>query len=134
MGKSKFFQGVLLGAVAGGLLSLLDKTTRREVGASLKNGSSYISTYAKDPKQLVEASKEVYEKLSVTADQVTRDFRFISEKVDELKGMTPQVKDLIEETKETFEDSSEAYKEAFKEAPNELEDGDQPIDSSFKGY
>ncbi|RBP06132.1 hypothetical protein [Rossellomorea aquimaris] len=139
MGSNKFFKGVLLGAVAGGLLSLLDKTTRQEMGTSLKNSGNYLSTYSKNPQRLVESSKEVYEKLRTTADQVSRDIHFISEKVDEIKGMTPQVKEIIEETKETFEDSSEAYKETFsdRETSNELTTQDeesQPIASSFKGY
>ncbi|MGM0852404.1 MAG: hypothetical protein ACQEWI_07315 [Bacillota bacterium] len=139
MGSNKFIKGVLLGAVAGGLLSLLDRTTRQEMGASLKNSGNYLSTYSKNPQALVESSKEVYEKLRTTADQVSRDIQFISEKVDEIKGMTPQVKEIIEETKETFEDSSEAYKDTFsdREISNELTTQDeesQPIASSFKGY
>lgn len=139
MGSNKFFKGVLLGAAAGGLLSLLDRTTRQEMGTSLKNSGNYISTYSKNPQRFVESSKEVYEKLRTTADQVSRDIQFISEKVDEIKGMTPQVKEIIEETKETFEDSSEAYKDTFsdKETSNELTTKDeesQPIASSFKGY
>ncbi|MGM0751946.1 MAG: hypothetical protein ACQET6_08425 [Bacillota bacterium] len=139
MGSNKFFKGVLLGAAAGGLLSLLDRTTRQEMGTSLKNSGNYISTYSKNPQRLVESSKEVYEKLRMTAEQVSRDIQFISEKVDEIKGMTPQVKEIIEETKETFEDSSEAYKDTFsdRETSNELTTQDeesQPIASSFKGY
>ncbi|MBW3112747.1 MULTISPECIES: hypothetical protein [Bacillaceae] len=139
MGSNKFFKGVMLGAVAGGLLSLLDRSTRQEVGSTLKNSGTYISTYSKNPQQLIESSREVYEKLRTTADQVTRDIQFISDKVEEIKGMTPQVKEIIEETKETFEDSSEAYKETFsdRETSNELtaqDEESQPIASSFKGY
>ncbi|WP_064094194.1 hypothetical protein [Rossellomorea aquimaris] len=139
MGSNKFFKGIVFGAMAGGLLSLLDRTTRQEVGSTLKNSGQYISTYSKNPKQLVDSSREVYEKLKVTADQVSKDIQFISEKVDEIKGMTPQVKEIIEETKETFEDSSEAYKDTFteKETANELtgeNEESQPVTSSFKGY
>ena len=139
MGRNKFFKGIVFGAMAGGLLSLLDRTTRQEVGSTLKNSGQYISTYSKNPKQLVDSSREMYEKLKVTADQVSKDIQFITEKVDEIKGMTPQVKEIIEETKETFEDSSEAYKDTFteKETANELtgeNEESQPVTSSFKGY
>ncbi|MGR3762779.1 YtxH domain-containing protein [Rossellomorea sp. NS-SX7] len=138
MGNSKFFKGVILGAVAGGLLSLLDKTTRQEVGTTLKNSGTTITRYSKNPQMLADTSKDVYEKLRTTADQVSKDIQFISEKVNEIKGMTPQVKEMIEETKETFEDSSEAYKETFSDHPsNELNSGEedsQPVASSFKGY
>ncbi len=139
MGSNKFFKGVMFGALAGGLLSLLDRTTRQEVGSSLKSSGQYISSYSKNPQQLVDSSKQVYEKLRATADQVSKDIQFISEKVDEIKGMTPQVKEMIEETKDTFEDSTEIYKDTFteKDAPNEFshDDGEgQPISSSFKGY
>jgi gas vesicle protein len=138
LGNNKFLKGVMLGAVAGGLLSLLDKTTRQEVGVTLKNSGTNISKYSKNPKMLAETSKDVYEKLRTTADQVSKDIQFISEKVNEIKDMTPQVKEMIEETKETFEDSTETYKEAFSEHPsNELNSGEedsQPVASSFKGY
>jgi gas vesicle protein len=138
MGNSKFFKGIMLGAVAGGLLSLLDKSTRQEVRVTLKNSGTNISKYSKNPKLLAETSKDVYEKLRTTADQVSRDIQFISEKVNEIKGMTPQVKEMIEDTKETFEDSTEAYKETFSDHPsNELNSGEedsQPVASSFKGY
>ncbi|MCA1055935.1 YtxH domain-containing protein [Rossellomorea aquimaris] len=138
MGKSKFFKGVLYGAVAGGLLTLLDKSTRDEVGTTLKNSGDTITKYSKNPKLLADTSKDVYEKLRTTADQVSKDIQFITEKVNIIKGMTPQVKEMIEETKETFEDSSEAYKETFTEhPPNELTTGEedsQPVASSFKGY
>ena len=36
MGRNKFYKGVMLGAVAGGLLSLLDRSTRQEVGSTIK--------------------------------------------------------------------------------------------------
>ncbi|QWC23349.1 YtxH domain-containing protein [Bacillus haikouensis] len=138
MGNSKFFKGVMLGAAAGGLLSLLDKTTRREMGTTLKNSGSAITRYSKNPKMLADTSKDIYEKMRTTADQVSRDIQFISEKVNEIKEMTPQVKEMIEETKETFEDSTEAYKETFSDHPsNEInadEEGSQPVASSFKGY
>jgi gas vesicle protein len=138
MGNNKFFKGVMLGAVAGGLLSLLDKSTRHEVGVTLRSSGTNLSKYSKNPKLLAETSKDVYEKLRTTADQVSRDIEFISEKVNEIKGMTPQVKEMIEETKETFEDSTEAYKDTFSDHPsNELNSGEadsQPVASSFKGY
>jgi gas vesicle protein len=128
MGKSKFLKGVIVGAAVGGLLSLLDKNTRQEVGASIKNSGDCITKYSKDPQLLIDSSKEIYQKLRTTADQVSQDIHFINEKVDEIKGMAPQVKEMIEDTKDTFQHSTEVYKEALHE-----EEEQEELDS-FKGY
>jgi gas vesicle protein len=127
MGKSKFLKSVIVGAAVGGLLSLLDRNTRQEVTTSIKNSGEYLTKYSKNPQLVIDSSKEIYQKLRVTADQVSQDIHFINEKVDEIKGMTPQVQEIIEDTKGAFQHSTEVYKEALTEEENEELD-------SFRGY
>ncbi|OMP68136.1 hypothetical protein [Domibacillus epiphyticus] len=98
MGKSKFFVSVLAGAAAGGALALLDKSTRSEMSSWAK----YLIALAKDPEQLTASSRELIDRATETARQINEDVSFIKGKVDNLKDLTPQVKDLVDETKTTF--------------------------------
>jgi gas vesicle protein len=133
MGKNKFFTGVLIGAAVGGLVSLLDRQTRKEVVEMTKSCGTEFSRYAKHPQLVVESSKEIYEKIRTTAGQIEEDVKFINEKIEDIREITPQVKEIIDETKDTLHTSSESYKEVFTEEESEEElnrVGSEP----FKGY
>lgn len=113
MGKSLFWKGVFLGAVAGGALSLLDKTTRQSVAATCKKTTNQVSFYVKNPGVAVDQVREVTNKMKSTFEQVSEDVSFITEKVEELKEGTPQVARLFGDTKEAFleENQDELEKE-----------------------
>ncbi|MDQ0216890.1 gas vesicle protein [Oikeobacillus pervagus] len=98
MGKNKFFIGVLIGAVAGGAISLIDRQTRKE----MKNLSNHMIQLAKEPKALASSTTEIVEKAKLTMQQVNEDMQFICEKVEDLQQLSPQVKELVEETKTVF--------------------------------
>jgi len=102
MGKSLFWKGVFLGAVAGGALSLLDKSTRESVVTTCKKTTYEISFYVKNPGEAVNQVKEVTNKMKSTFEQVSEDVSFIAEKVEELKEGTPQVTKLFGDTKQAF--------------------------------
>ncbi|MBP2241843.1 gas vesicle protein [Cytobacillus eiseniae] len=113
MGKSLFWKGVILGAVAGGALSLLDKSTRQTVASNCKKTTSEISYYVKHPNVVVNQIKEVSSKIKNTVEQVTSEVAFIADRVEELQDGTPDVFGLVEKTKDAFlgEEMDEAYKE-----------------------
>jgi gas vesicle protein len=102
MGKSLFIKGVLFGAVAGGALSLLDKSTRESVVSNCKKTTKEISFYIKNPGEAVNQVKEMKNKIQTTFEQVSSEVSFIMEKVEELKETTPEVVELVEDTKEAF--------------------------------
>lgn len=102
-GTSKFWKGVLWGAIAGGAVSLLDRDTRKAVVASCKKTSNDISYFAKHPNEVVEGVKEATNKIRTTVEQVSGDLNFIANKVEELREVTPQVAGIVKETKEVFQ-------------------------------
>ncbi|SHH80796.1 YtxH domain-containing protein [Virgibacillus sp. Bac330] len=64
MGKRKLVTGVVLGATAGGLISLLDKETRvyaKEKLASAKSGASYM---LKNPSETIHSVRTNFDKLN----------------------------------------------------------------------
>ena len=80
MSKSKFWKGVLFGAIAGGALSMLDRDTRQTVVAGCQKTMRIRNTF----------------------EVVGAEVSFFAEKIDELKEVTPQVSHFVKETKDSF--------------------------------
>jgi gas vesicle protein len=95
---NKFWKGMLLGALAGGALSLFDKDTR----AAMKENCQKASDIIKNPKQTYEQTKEAVIKIKTIVEQVNEDLSYISEKVEELRETTPQVTKILKDTKQAF--------------------------------
>jgi gas vesicle protein len=102
MSKSKFWKGVLFGAIAGGALSMLDRDTRQTVVAGCQKTTGKITYYVKHPQEAVEQVKESTRRIRNTIEEVGEEVSFIAEKIDELKEATPQVSHFVKETKDTF--------------------------------
>lgn len=105
MGKSLFWKGVIFGAIAGGALSLIDKSTRQTVISNCKKATSEASFYAKNPGEAISQVKEMTNKIKSTVEQVNEDISFIVGKVEELSEGTPLVVDLVEDTKNKFNEN-----------------------------
>jgi gas vesicle protein len=103
MGSTKrFWKGILLGAIAGGAVALLDNETRKSVFERCKKNAEEISFYIMHPDEAVEQVKEKTQKLRSTVEQVSEDVSFIVEKVEELKEVTTAVVGMVKETKDAF--------------------------------
>lgn len=102
MGKNLFFRGMIYGAVAGGVLSLLDKQTRQAMKINVKKAYGQVSYVVRHPKEITESVKETAEKIKNTIEQVSEDISYITGKVDELRELTPQVKEIVKDTKSAF--------------------------------
>ncbi|MCM3726286.1 YtxH domain-containing protein [Neobacillus cucumis] len=105
--KNQFWKGMLLGAIAGGALSLLDKDTREAMKENVKRTSGMVGYIVRHPDELSEKVKGTAAKLKSTFETVSEDISFITEKVEELRELTPQVTEILKETKETFIEQDE---------------------------
>ncbi|MCM3667204.1 YtxH domain-containing protein [Mesobacillus subterraneus] len=103
MGSSKkFWMGMVLGALAGGAVSLLDKATRQSVKEDFSKVSNGVAYVVKNPENFIEDIKDAANKVRSTVEQVTEDVAFITEKVEEVRDVPPQVTELVKGTKETL--------------------------------
>lgn len=115
MKESMLVKGILVGAVAGAGISLLDRTTREDVKYRLNNLSSDIKYYSQNREDFKLKLQEKADKIQSVYNQFSRDAQYLSGKVDELKTLSPQVKTLVTDTKEAFVHSKEEYKTIVKE-------------------
>lgn len=116
MSESKFWKGVLLGAAIGGALSLLDRATRKAVIENCQETTGKITYAVKHPQETIDYVKDTTRKVQSTFEGVKEEVTFIAGKIDELKEVTPQVTEIIKDTKKSFE-----------EKVKEEEDDVQPI-------
>ncbi|WP_147533523.1 YtxH domain-containing protein [Bacillus marasmi] len=112
MGEARnFWKGVLLGALAGGALSLLDKPTRQAVTTNCKTATKKVVYVIKNPSEVVDKVKTTSEQVRQTVAQVSDDLYFIKEKVEEITEATPYVVNVVKETKDVFLDNKDTYTE-----------------------
>ncbi|AZV41284.1 MULTISPECIES: YtxH domain-containing protein [Peribacillus] len=100
--KSKFVQAVVIGAVVGGCLSLLDKSTRHSVKASTKQWCERINYLAKNPDRVIDQVREATTQMRTTVTKVSDEVALLVDTVEELSHIPSEVSQMIEETKEAF--------------------------------
>ncbi|MBA9026516.1 MULTISPECIES: hypothetical protein [Bacillaceae] len=100
--KSIFLKSILVGAAAGAVISLFDKTTRTSVISSGKGCIREMKSFVKNPSSVFTQVRETTEQIRTTIEQITEDAVFISQKVEELKEIPPQLAQTVIETKEAI--------------------------------
>ncbi|WP_442598072.1 YtxH domain-containing protein [Neobacillus sp. D3-1R] len=99
---NKFWKGMVAGAVAGAALSLLDRETRQAVGEKCSKASKSISYVLTHPKEIATNIKEKTNEWKSTVQQMNEDFTYIMDKIEEVRELTPEVTEMVKETKEAF--------------------------------
>ncbi|MCM3186178.1 YtxH domain-containing protein [Priestia megaterium] len=103
MGKrNKLVEGIVIGAIIGGAVSLFDKETRSSVIQGSKKLKDKTTTIIQHPELVTDTVKETYETIRTTIEQVSEDVSFVAGKVEKLKETTPQVMEIVNDTKEAF--------------------------------
>lgn len=116
MGKKKFCAFVFLGAVVGGAASLLDRKTREDVIGTSKKAITTVQYYTEHKDELKDKVAQQKDKYEMIINKFSEDASYIKEKVDEAKDLVPQVKALVDDTKEAIVESADDYKAFVQEA------------------
>lgn len=99
---NKLVAGIALGAVAGAVISLLDRQTRQETTQKLKSASATIQHYAANRDELKDNLLAKVEAVQTVYNRIAEDKDYYLEKIEEVKALTPQVKAFVSDTKEAF--------------------------------
>lgn len=110
MSENMLVKGVIYGAIIGGSLTMLDKNTRNAIGDKSRYVKNQIQYYSENRQELKTTIEDQVTKWKSFYEQISSDATYISQKVNEVKEMTPQVKALLTDTKEAFSQSKEEYK------------------------
>ncbi|EKN67101.1 hypothetical protein M670_04749 [Schinkia azotoformans MEV2011] len=103
--NNKLIKGILYGALAGAVISLLDRETRENTVNQVKDCGRTVWHYSKNPTELIEG---VSDKISVARqkiEEVTEDITFIVEKVNDIRQSSDKLllSNNIEEGRELDE-------------------------------
>lgn len=110
MSENKLVKGIIYGAIVGGTLTLLDKKTRDSVLNKTRYVRNEIRYYSNNRAELKNTVDSQITKWTSVYNQFAADATYLSQKVGEVKEMTPQVKTLITDTKDAFTQSKDEYK------------------------
>lgn len=122
MSNSKFGKFIFYGALTGAILSMFDRSTRNQMVKNSNNLLTDMKYYSKNPDVLKWKLEEKKEKYQSVFKQLSGDASYIKEQVEELKTLSPQVKDLVMDTKDAFVESKEEYKAIVSENPVQSDD------------
>ena len=103
--KSKLWKGIIIGAIAGAAVSMLDRQTRESAVACAKKGAKAARNVVENPEIITDKIKETSVKVREAIESVTEDVTVIANQVELLKDIPPQVAAVVKETKEAVIDS-----------------------------
>lgn len=117
MAKNKFGMMILLGAFIGGAASFLDKTTREEMIGKTKKTISTVQYYAQNKEQLTDKFQQEKIKYEGIINKFSNDVTYIKDRVDDIRQLTPEMKELVSDTKEAFMESKNEMKSIIEQNP-----------------
>ncbi|WP_409304362.1 YtxH domain-containing protein [Peribacillus sp. SCS-155] len=106
---SRFMRALMLGALAGAAISLLDRTTRRSVMDNSMRYMNDMRSIVAHPDSALNQLKDMSSRLRTTIEQISQDVAFISAKMEEMKEIPPQVAHMVKETKDAFVTDGEVH-------------------------
>jgi adenylosuccinate synthase len=115
MSENKLGKYIFFGALVGGLISLCDRRTREDVMNKSRSFMYDVRYYSKNPDVVKLKLQEKSEKYQSIYEQVASDATYFKGKMDELKELSPQVKELVVDTKEAFTEAKDDYKAMVSE-------------------
>lgn len=103
MNDNKFCKGVVIGAIAGGLVTLLDRNTRYQVWNTLKQTQTTTRYYIKNPSEAFHSVREGYESLSTElSNGVSGTLTILNQIQDTLEKVTEVQTEEIDQNNQTI--------------------------------
>lgn len=99
MSESKLFKGIVIGAVSGALISMLDRKTREQTVKTIEKAKDSIVYYVKNRDELEQFIGEQIDNLKQLYQKTTENVSSIVEKIDEIKELPDAVQHIVEDTK-----------------------------------
>lgn len=115
MGKSKFGTFIVLGAIAGAAISLLDRKTRESVVDTTKKVTNEVTYYTKNPSLLKERVQNEAQKYQSLYERFSEDAVFLKDKVGEFKEIAPQMKAVVSDAKDALVETKQEYNTVIQE-------------------
>lgn len=103
MAQNKMLKGLAIGAVAGMVLSLIDRPTRTQTMDCLKQSGNHAKEFAKNPSHAIHELRIRYEHWSSTLDNRIKG---VLHTLDQMEGYLEKVEDTDDEPSKQLEGPS----------------------------
>jgi methyl-accepting chemotaxis protein len=100
MTSSKFWKGLVIGAMVGGAVTLLDKKVRKQVAEDSKRVGRKIKDVVSHPQKTVECIQNKVNQFTQAYRNISEDLQFISEKATEIKKLSQNTIETVQELKQ----------------------------------
>lgn len=100
--SNKLVTGIAIGAVTGAALSMLDRSTRETTVRKVKHFVVDVQYYAYNRQEIVDKIQSTTSSVQSMYNTFMKDKDFYLEKINEIQELTPQVKEIVLETKEVL--------------------------------
>lgn len=104
MEEHKFWKGVVIGAVIGGAVTLLDKDTRNYVWGSTKQAGRSAKSYSSNPSEAIRQLRLQYNQLTNRLADGAKDILEVLNKVEELLDKVSEWEKEVEKDVEKIAD------------------------------
>lgn len=102
MAKSKLVPAVLLGALTGAIISMLDKETRQHTIDTSKKIKETVTYYAQNSDELVQLIETKVEQAQTFYSSAQKNMNSIMTQVEDAKALPETIMSMVTETKEAF--------------------------------
>ncbi|MGA9288934.1 MAG: YtxH domain-containing protein [Anaerobacillus sp.] len=113
--QNKLFKAVLIGGLAGALISLLDKGTRDSIRSGSKRAGNVLRDVKNNPSYYTDKWKQTVDDASGLMKEVQEDISTLSEKFNGLKDSSVEAFNLVKETQHDLKEIGSRVVEAGEE-------------------
>ncbi|WP_347552499.1 YtxH domain-containing protein [Pseudalkalibacillus hwajinpoensis] len=113
--QNKLFKAVLIGGLAGALISLLDSGTRSSIKSGSKRAGTILRDVKNNPSYYTDKWKQTVDDASELMKEVQDDISTLSEKFSGLKDSSVEAFNLVKETQHDLKEIGSRVVEAGEE-------------------
>ncbi len=113
--QNKLFKAVLIGGLAGALISLLDKGTRESIRSGSERAGNILRDVKNNPSYYTDKWKQTVDDASELVKEVQDDISTLSEKFNGLKDSSVEAFNLVKETQHDLKEIGSRVVEAGEE-------------------
>lgn len=99
MSENKLLKGIIIGAVSGALISLLDRKTRENTVQMLGKAKDTVTYYVKNREELQQFIGDQINNVQQLYEKTSENINSIKEKIVEMKELPETVQNIVENTK-----------------------------------
>lgn len=108
MGQNKLWKGILIGAVVGGVVALVDKDTRTLVGEKTRSAGTKCQGYVKHPSEAIHNLRVSYESFSSQINKGVEDLLELLQKAESMLNTVGEINQEVKQQLKAVDDSKEA--------------------------